>query len=248
MEKDFRTRLKEAIKVKDISYKDLGDRLDITEQQIKNYVSGRSGVPMDKFIALSKELDINPIWLLKGEEAEKLVGNQYAEPENTYRKAKAGRSLASHNRVQLRNLVSSIVDDLPDAAYDIFEVEGSSMETTLSAGDKLICRMESIETMVDNRIYVLVTNDPVITGYNSSGVWIKRCNHRKDNGYISCRSDNKETTEPYPTFRFKVESIKEVWYPVMKVTAHLSDPNRDIYNRIDELESRIEMLELDQDR
>ena len=56
-------------------------------------------------------------------------------------------------------------------------------------------------------------------------------------------SDNKDTTEPFPTFILKTNQVKEVWYPVRRITANMDDPNRDLYDRLDELEGRVEMLE-----
>jgi hypothetical protein len=162
-----------------------------------------------------------------------------------YRKAAAGRTVSSNFRVHLRGLLATIVEDLPEDTYEVFEVDGASMITTLAPGDKILCKADSIENMIDNRVYVLVTDDPTIINYNGTGIWIKRCAHRAKNGYISCRSDNLDSTEAFNTFRLKTNTIKEVWYPVLKITPHLSDPNRDVYIRLDELEGRIEILEDD---
>lgn len=162
-----------------------------------------------------------------------------------YRKAAAGRTSSSNFRVHIRGLMASIVDDIPEGIYDIFDVDGASMESTLSAGDKVLCRADTIENIQDSKVYVLVTDDPKITEVSKSGIWIKRCSYREKGGYVSCRSDNKDTTEPFSTFRLKVDTIKEVWFPVLKITPHFTDPNRDIYERLDELEGRIEMIEED---
>lgn len=224
---------------KSLTNNHLADIMGVSLAVIKNYLRGKTPIPLSHLQALSSTTGTDIDWLLHG------GTTQINEPKQEYRKAQAGRSVASNHRVHLRSLLAAIVDDLPEAVYEIFEVEGASMETTLSQGDRLLCRMDSVENIQDNRVYVLVTNDPIIKEFRESGVWIKRCAHRKANGYISCRSDNKDSTEAYNTFRLKSDTILECWYPVMKITHHMSDPNRDIYNRLDELESRIEMLEED---
>lgn len=222
---------------KDLTNNDLADIFGVSLAVVKNYMRGKTPIPLEQLQALSSKKEVDIDWLLHGGTI------QINEPKQIIRKGQAGRSVASNHRVHLRTLLAAIVDDLPEDIYDVFEVEGASMETTLSQGDKLLCRKDTVDNIQDNRVYVLVTDDPDIKEFRPSGVWIKRCNHRKANNYISCRSDNKDTTEPYNTFRLKCNTIIEVWYPVMKITPHMADPNRDIYNRLDELESRIEMLE-----
>lgn len=243
MNKGFRERLA-LIKAKyNLTYSKLAEVLKVSDDVAGNYLSGRTPMPIEKMVEMCTFLRIDPDWLLVGKGINPLADLGVSDLAPTYRKAHAGRSVASNHRVHLRTLLAAIVDDLPEDIYDVFEVEGASMETTLSQGDKLLCRKDTVENIQDNRVYVLVTDDPEIREFRPSGVWIKRCSHRKNNGYISCRSDNKDTTEPYNTFRLKSSAIVEVWYPVMKITHHMADPNRDIYNRLDELESRIEMLE-----
>lgn len=231
----------------DLTYNKLASVLGVSDDVAGNYLSGRTKMPMDKVIQLSAALRIDANWLLRGEGISPIEDLIVAEPIPPYtiRKSRAGRSVASNFRVHLRNLLAAIVEELPEARYDIFEVEGSSMENTFSQGDKLLCQADTVENIKDRRVYVLVIDDPVLKNYRESGIWVKRCSHRAQNGYISCSSDNKDTSEPYPTFRVKTENVLEVWYPVLKITPHMADPNRDIYERLDELEARIEMLESD---
>lgn len=219
-----------------LTQKELGKLIDKQPSTVTKWETGENQIPARLVSKIISEINHISPHLITSE-------SFASETSPTYRKAQAGRSVASNHRVHLRSLLAAIVDDLPEDIYDVFEVEGASMETTLSQGDKLLCRKDTVDNIQDNRVYVLVTDDPEIREFRPSGVWIKRCSHRKNNGYISCRSDNKDTTEPYNTFRLKSDAITEVWYPVMKITHHMADPNRDIYNRLDELESRIEMLE-----
>ena len=244
----FRQNLNRLKKEKGWNNKDLGLFAGVTDQIISNWLTGRTPEPpLHSIKELCNKAGVNYSWLMGDDSVEMFSSNLTLAAEGdshlTYRKAKAGHTISSNHRVQLRGLLAGVIDELPEGVYEVFEVDGSSMETSLTQGDRLICQATDIESILDNRVYVLVLSDPRLKAYRESGIWIKRCNHRKENGYISCRSDNKDTTEPFPTFRVKSEYVQEVWYPVLKITAHLSDPNREMYNRMDELEARIEMLE-----
>lgn len=142
-------------------------------------------------------------------------------------------------------LLSRSLEDLPAANYDLFPVEGTSMIPTVCEGDELLCKQVTMDEIIDGRVYVLVLNKPELNEYRESGVWVKRVYHRKQNSYLTCKSDNKETTDPYFTFKVRADEVQEVWYIVRRFTAVLADPNRDIYERLDELEARLEMLEAD---
>lgn len=208
----------------------------------------------------SKELKISRTYLAKNEslkdeliphqlefKVEKLlasrVGLVATEPGIEYKKAKAGLSHVSNHNAKIRSLIAGALDQFPDGNYDLYQVEGNSMLPSLAQGDRLLCRMTSVDDIIDNRIYVILVNKPELNEYRASGIWVKRLLHRKNNGYITCKSDNKDSAEPFPTFRLNTNEILEIWYPVMKMTFNMSDPNRDIYDKLDELEGRIEMLE-----
>lgn len=166
------------------------------------------------------------------------------EPEPTYRKAKAGLNTVSNYKSQIRALFASLADDYPQGQYDIWEVEGNSMLPTFKPGDKVLCRMITIDEIIDDRVYVLIVNKPELNDYRKSGIWVKRLRHRKGNGYINCMSDNIDTSEPFPTFRVRDSEINEVWYPVLRLTPDMSNPNKDIYDKLADLEGRLEMLEM----
>lgn len=159
------------------------------------------------------------------------------------RPARAGRTEGANYLVRIRTLLMKALEDLQDGQYDLFDVDGLSMMPTMAHGDKLLCKLVTVNEIIDNRIYVIVTNRPDLVEFRRSGVWVKRLQHRKNNGYINCKSDNKDTSEPYQTFRLKPDEVDEVWYPVRRITANMDDPNRDIYDKLDELEGRVEMLE-----
>lgn len=225
---------------------DFARAIGVSNNKAANYLSGRTPLPSKYLPILSDVHDIDTNWLLTGE------GYMYklqslSEPGINYGYAKAGHSSVSQPFSEKLSLFSGIVTNLPEAELQIFIVEGSSMERTLSHGDYLLCKKDRIEDVIDGRVYVLEIKDHEMSDYRPSGIWVKRCFHRKSNGYITCKSDNIDTTEPFSTFRKESIKVKSVWYPILRITGQLYDPNRDIYNRLDELESRIEMLEEDRE-
>lgn len=243
--KDLLRRLAVFKANKGLSYLDISRTLGVTEQTVSNYFSGRTKIPLDKISAIASIYHLDIDWLMHGKSSK--VDNEYEgvveEPIATYKKAKAGLLTVQNQSVIIRGLLAGAIDQLQPGYYNIFEVEGMSMFPSVCQGDKLLCRLITTDDMIDNRISVIVTDRADLKEIHSDGVWVKRCSHRKDSGYISCKSDNQDSSEPFITFRLKISEVMEVWYPVLRITGHMADPNRDIYNRLDELEGRLELLE-----
>lgn len=173
-------------------------------------------------------------------------------PYTRRRPARGGRGPAPTQRkprlAHMQHIIALFtewLEKMPDGQYDMFPVEGTSMLPTVCEGDELVCKMVTVDEIIDGRVYVLVLNKPELTEYRESGIWVKRVYHRKKNEYLSCKSDNKESTEPFITFQVSVADVEQVWYICGRLTGYLADPNRDIYERLDEIESRLEMLEAD---
>lgn len=135
-----------------------------------------------------------------------------------------------------------IIKDLEEGEYKLFPVDGNSMMHTVYPGDYLYCKKESVSNIINGRVYVLIITDQKMKEYRRSGRWVKRC-YSREKGFISCKSDNADSTEPYFTFRKSIKEIAECWYPVLKISGYLLDPNKDIYNRLDEIEDKLEMLQ-----
>lgn len=246
MDNDFVQRLRILNEIYGWTYESLGNLLKVSKDTAGNYLRGKTPMPRTKVILLEKEVGIDANWLLTGNGTPP-VELSPAENITLERKAKAGLSDIHHKQNYLREmiekLVEGLVDELPPGTYKTWEVEGMSMYPSFSHGDKLACKRVSVDEIVNNRVYIIVVNNAELFEYRASGVWVKRLSHRASNGYITCRSDNKETAEPYPTFRVKTKELLEVWYPVARLTHNMSDPNRDLYDKYDELEGRIEMIE-----
>lgn len=170
--------------------------------------------------------------------------SQFVTPATPKAKtALAGLTDVSNYKAHLRDIFEEIINDLPKGNYESWLVEGNSMTPTFLSGDKLICKRVEVDDIIDDRVYVIEIKNAELDDYRKSGVWCKRLKHRKNNGWITATSDNIDTAEPYPTFRIKTSDVKRVWYPYLRITPDMSNPHRDIYARLDDLESRIELLE-----
>ena len=87
------------------------------------------------------------------------------------------------------------------AVWRYFEIDGDSMEPTLSAGDVVLATMVPVEDWSDIRnfsVYVILTNDQLL---------IKRL-YRKSNTEWVMISDNEESN---PQVILKVDEIKQLW-------------------------------------
>ena len=87
------------------------------------------------------------------------------------------------------------------AVWRYFEIDGDSMEPSLTAGDVVLATMVPIEDWNDIRnfsIYIVLTNDQLL---------IKRL-YRKSNSEWVMISDNEEA---YPQVLLKVEAVKQLW-------------------------------------
>lgn len=67
MSTEITTRLSIVKASKNLTNKDLANILDVTESTVKNYLTGRTKVPVDKMEKLSNELKIPLDWLIKGD-------------------------------------------------------------------------------------------------------------------------------------------------------------------------------------
>jgi transcriptional regulator with XRE-family HTH domain len=205
----FRQNLNNLKKQEGWNNETLGRYFGVTSQVISNWLTGRTPEiplpPIRKFCAVT---GINYDWLMGDEKAPKykwgneepitLKYNIEAEKplvaeESPFRRGQAGRTVPTNSMVRLRTQIAAIVDELGEGVFEIFEVEGASMNNSLSQGDKLICKMTSVDEIVDGRIHVLVVDRPEMTQYRSSRIWIKRCDHRKANGHVTCRSDMRSS-------------------------------------------------------
>ena len=100
------------------------------------------------------------------------------------------------------------------AVWRYFEIDGDSMEPTLSAGDVVLATMVPLEDWNDIKnfsVYVILTNDQLL---------IKRL-YRKSNTEWVMISDNEES---YPQVALKVDEIKQLWLFRRHIRSRLLPP------------------------
>ena len=88
------------------------------------------------------------------------------------------------------------------AVWRYFEIDGDSMEPTLSAGDVVLATLVPVEDWNDTRdfcVYVIHTADQLL---------IKRLYNKSDSEWVLV-SDNEDVA---PQHLMKKEDVKEVWY------------------------------------
>lgn len=88
------------------------------------------------------------------------------------------------------------------AVWRYFEIDGDSMEPTLSAGDVVLATLVPVEDWNDTRdfcVYVIHTADQLL---------VKRLYNKSDDEWVLI-SDNEDVA---PQHLIKKEDVKEVWY------------------------------------
>ena len=251
MKEEPRDRLRLVKKLLNIKYQEVAILLNVTEDMAGNYLTGRTAMSIPQLVTLAKKYGFDPDWVLTGKgqhpaiaSIEFNIANEPGESYNT-EAAKAGRHPVPHFMEDVMDEVIDMMKSLVPATYKAFPIEGTSMVPTIFEGDKLICRSVQITSIENGRVYVIRTSKGDMLSTKASGLFCKRC-YKRDH-HITCKSDNKETTDPFFTFQLKLNEITEVWLPVLRLTGNMADPNRDIYERLDEIESRLELLEQDND-
>lgn len=87
MKGDFKSRLQEALVATGMLASELAEKTGISEANISNYIKGKYVAKQDKCYLLAKALDVDPGWLMTGDEktifttSELMDSNYY---ENTF--------------------------------------------------------------------------------------------------------------------------------------------------------------------
>lgn len=68
MENEFQYRLQKAIAAKKITASELSRLSGVGKSDISNYVNGKYLAKQEKVLALARALDVDPGWLMTGEE------------------------------------------------------------------------------------------------------------------------------------------------------------------------------------
>jgi phage repressor protein C with HTH and peptisase S24 domain len=100
------------------------------------------------------------------------------------------------------------------AVWRYFEIDGDSMEPTLSAGDVVLATMVPVEDWNDIKnfsVYIILTADQLL---------IKRLYRKTATEWVMI-SDNEEA---YPQVLLKVEDVKQLWLFRRHIRSKLAPP------------------------
>jgi hypothetical protein len=169
---------------------------------------------------------------------------QYFASIRTVSAGLAAPRVAKMNHQQIRSMVARSLPIIEEGIYEVFHVHGNSMIPTFYNGDMIIARQLADPKEVRNDyVHIIVTNRGDLNDFFHSSV-IKRVSYRAKTGMLYCRSDNKDSEEPFNTFQLDCEmEVEELWRPVLKISSEMSNPNRNLFDRVIELENRIDDLE-----
>lgn len=151
-------------------------------------------------------------------------------------KARAGYLNGYGDEQYISQLPAYRLPGLNNGTFRLFEVEGLSMHPTFNSGDVVIGSfVESLDTVRDDRVYVVVTKN--------DGIVVKRCLNRiKTDGKLILKSDNFKDRDDYPTIVVSPEDVLEIWY-AKSYMSHQMRPPAEMYNRLIDLEGKFTLLQ-----
>jgi phage repressor protein C with HTH and peptisase S24 domain len=143
-------------------------------------------------------------------------------------KAQAGYLIGYGDPDFIESLPSFRMPGLSNQTYRMFEVQGVSMNPTLSDRDRVIAEwVPSLDDIRENRIHVVV---------HTGGVAVKRVlNRAKERNAIYLKSDTLTHRQDYPLLEINPADILEIWYVRMRISSDLREPS-ELYNRVSDLE------------
>ena len=245
----FHNRLRENKTIK--SSRQFAMELDYLPQSLSEILKGRRDVTIELIRKAVEIYKLNPIFIFTGEGSLILsdemnqdfrvltVVTDVSDDERIVHvpvPAQSGYVSELTNPSFIQNLPSFT---LPDYKYKVgthrcFDVSGDSMEPTLFEGDKVVCSFiepSLWETGVkDNYVYVIVTNDDIVTKRVS--------NQLKTNKSLDLISDNNY----YESYMIPLSIIKEIWYVRAKISPFLPSPHRINNMLVQEIQSLKEAL------
>lgn len=252
----FSENIKWLRRQKGLTQDDVAKSLEVGRTTVTNYEKGNSKPSFDDLVKLSELFNVNLNDLVKSD-LERLSTDPIekdivplpiqVDANGDERivfvdiKASAGYPNFMFDTKYIGKLPSFQLPSLEfqTGTFRCFEIDGDSMDPTISDGDWVIAQFHTNENNAFKQgyIYVVVTN---------SGVWVKRLVRSKNNQHAELHSDN----EIYPTFDVPFNNIKELWLVKKRLTNNLAKPylsNRinleSLNDRINQLESRTSKLE-----
>ena len=212
------------------STRHLAITLDYAPQSMDLVIKGKRDAPVDLIRKLVSRYGVNAHYLFMGE------GSMFFE--DTDRKAEMDQSyihtrgriihVPVHARAGYGDQFNDPVflESLPtftlpgprfqQGEFRCFDIDGDSMEPTLSPGDRVVCsqieQIHWINSIRDRLVYVVVTDNDVFAKRVVNNYAKEKC--------LELHSDN----EFYAPFKLPYNQIKEVWSVEVKISGFLPTP------------------------
>jgi len=120
---------------------------------------------------------------------------------------------------------------LRNGNYAVFPVVGDSMEPTFYARDYVLCRFlpkTEWNDLREDAVVVIVSE--------SRGLQLKRLTFRMGEGYVRCKSDNRQ----HPYYQLDLDDVLEVWRFEWRITSSAHNPTEGLAERVSTVEETLE--------
>jgi len=184
-------RLKELRKDLKLTQTEFGEKIGKSLQAIQQYEYGIRNINESLILLICKIFNVNREWLVDG------VGNIFINQskilENSitvkyYQDIRAAAGYGEYNEVETYiDYPLYIGDDIDYNNDSIIEISGTSMTPTLMDSDRVLVNMKPIETLMLDKIYLILTDDLLL---------VKRYAGALENSYIFS-SDNSSYKNIY---------------------------------------------------
>lgn len=153
-------------------------------------------------------------------------------------KAEAGYLESFQDPEYIRDLPKIYMPHLPANEYRGFEIEGDSMWPMESGTIIIGVKVESLESLKDQRTYIIMTK--------RDGMVYKRIRKNENNNSLTAISDNPV----FPPYRIDYDSIAEVWqyYAHIGFSDKASSSDFNLVKKLEDIQKKVNELHLLQGR
>ena len=135
MKSEFQYRLQKSLEKSGMTAAELSEKTGISEANISNYINGKYVAKQDKCYALALALNVDPGWLMTGDEPKK-----QPDWEDTYRQAyyeKYGYPVSSEPQTKEAKIISAGIDKMsPERREQALKVLQTIFADYFDGGEK----------------------------------------------------------------------------------------------------------------
>lgn len=202
-------------------------KLNLSQSVLSLIESDRSSLTIDTIRKISELFNINSHWLIYGKPSflkdlntESFIPLVHKPHLDTYMEDR-------QKNEQEQRLPFFSVPGFSGADFKIFEVQGSSMEPTLTSGDLMICKRERFQyPFRDGSVYFCVTKNEML---------LRRLYFSDEGKTVILQSDNRSFSQ----ISLSSDQIEEAWRVVSKISGSFND---DLYMqtlRLEKMEEEV---------